>query len=81
MLLELSFEEDIIDRVCYLVAHHHTYTNIDGIDYQILLEADYIVNAGESNYSHESIILAKEKIFKTKAGIELLQSIYQFSSK
>ncbi len=21
----------------YLIAHHHTYTNIDGIDYQILV--------------------------------------------
>ncbi len=30
------------------VSHHHTYTDIDGIDYQILIEADYIVNASES---------------------------------
>ena len=81
ILLELNFEKDIIDRVCYLVAHHHTYTNVDRKDYQILLEADYIVNADENNYSLESIICAKEKIFKTKVGLELLQSIYQLSSK
>ena len=65
-----------IDRVAYLVAHHHTYKDIDSIDYQILLEADYIVNADESNYSKENIKNTKEKIFKTKSGIELLESIY-----
>ena len=36
------------EQVDYLVSHHHTYTDIDGIDYQILIEADYIVNASES---------------------------------
>ena len=24
-------EQEVIDRVCYLVGHHHTYTNIDDI--------------------------------------------------
>lgn len=36
LLSSLSYDSDVIDRVCYLVAHHHTYTNIDGMDYQIL---------------------------------------------
>ena len=34
----------LIDRVCYLVGHHHTYTDIDRADYQILVEADFLVN-------------------------------------
>ena len=34
-----------IARVAYLVGHHHTLRGIDGIDYQILIEADYIANA------------------------------------
>ena len=44
MLTELSIDKAIIERVCYLVGHHHTYNNIDGIDYQILVEADFLVN-------------------------------------
>ena len=40
-----------VDRVAYLVAHHHTYSGVDGADYQILLEADYIANACENGYS------------------------------
>ena len=44
MLGELGFEEADINRICYLVGHHHTYADIDGIDYQILVEADFLVN-------------------------------------
>ena len=40
MLVKLGFEDKITERVCYLVGHHHTYTNIEGMDYQILVEAD-----------------------------------------
>ena len=44
MLTGLGFDAAVIDRVCYLIAHHHTYTNMDGLDYQILVEADFLVN-------------------------------------
>ena len=43
-----------IARVAYLVGHHHSPAQIDGIDYQILIEADYIVNASESGYSRQA---------------------------
>ena len=44
LLAELGIESGVIDRVCWLIAHHHTYTDIQGIDYQILVEADFLVN-------------------------------------
>ena len=44
MLAGLGLDQAFVDRVCYLVGHHHTYTNIDGMDYQILIEADFLVN-------------------------------------
>ena len=46
LLEKLGFDKDVSDRVQYLIAHHHTYDNIDGIDYQILVEADFLVNNG-----------------------------------
>ena len=46
----LPVECSDVERISWLVAHHHTYTNIDGPDHQILLEADFLVNAGESSY-------------------------------
>ena len=47
MLSELGFENYLIDRICYLIGHHHTYTNVDGLDYQVLIEADFLVNLYE----------------------------------
>lgn len=67
------------DRIAYLVGHHHTLSNIEGSDYQILIEADYIVNADESHYSKENIRNFCDKIFQTQSGRALLQSIYFFS--
>ena len=75
-LLDLSVATQDIERISWLVAHHHTYTNVDGLDYQILLEADFLVNAGESHYTNAAIKNAKERIFKTATGIRLLESIY-----
>ena len=37
MLKELDFTETDIERICYLIAHHHTYENVEGMDYRILL--------------------------------------------
>ena len=72
----MPVSEQKVERIIWLVTHHHTYTNIDGIDYQILIEADFLVNASESNFSKVSIENAKSRIFKTAAGCRLLESIF-----
>lgn len=66
MLTELDFDEDIIDRVCFLIAHHHTYEGAQGLDWQILLEADFIVNAFEDSLSKESIKASVTRCSKRK---------------
>ena len=68
--------ESQIDRVAYLVGHHHTLKEIDGIDYQILIEADYIANATENGYSRENIENFMSKIMKTESGKRLAQDIF-----
>ncbi|MGN1411915.1 MAG: HD domain-containing protein [Oscillospiraceae bacterium] len=79
LLKSLGFETSIIDRVCYLVGHHHTYDNIVGLDYQILVEADFLVNLFEDNSSMSAIKSAKDKIFKTPTGLLLLNNIFNIS--
>lgn len=76
MLLELGYEKDVIDRVSYLVGHHHTYTDIDGKDYQILVEADFLVNIYEDGESKKSAQTVLNKIFKTEAGKKLMTDMY-----
>lgn len=76
MLSSLGYKAGIIDRVCFLVGHHHTYTNIDGMDYQILVEADFLVNIYEDSLSKEAALKALNNIFRTKAGINLIKTMF-----
>lgn len=75
-LKDTGLPDNISERVVYLVGHHHTYKNIDGMDYQILLEADYLVNADESGYSDENIRNTLNSLFKTETGVSILKSVY-----
>ncbi len=76
LLRQLNVENEITERVCFLVGHHHTYNAVDGIDYQILIEADFLVNAYEDNLSEAAILNIKNKIFKTKTGTNILKQLY-----
>lgn len=79
MLESLNFPADTISRVTFLIAHHHTYDNICGIDYQILVEADFLVNFFEDNTSANGIVSAFNKIFKTNSGREICSAMYNNS--
>ncbi len=76
MLNKLGYKESVIDRVCFLVGHHHTYTNIEGIDYQILVEADFLVNLYDHNTDIDAIKKTCDNIFKTKSGIEICYKMF-----
>ncbi|MCC8168213.1 MAG: HD domain-containing protein, partial [Clostridiales bacterium] len=79
-LQDTDFPPELAERVIFLVSHHHTYTDIDGLDCQILLEADYLVNADEANYSKDNIRNMLNTLFKTSTGIALLKSIYHMDN-
>lgn len=71
-----DYSETQIERICWLIGHHHTYTNIDSIDYQILIEADFLVNIFEDNLGKETAYNVRNSIFRTKAGIQLLNDMF-----
>ena len=75
-LSDTGIAEEVIDRVAFLVGHHHTFSGIDGIDYQILIEADYIANATENGYGQENIVNYMQRIMKTEGGKQILKAIY-----
>ena len=76
LLADLQFPEQVSRRVQYLIAHHHTYENIDGMDYQILVEADFLVNLYEDGLSDQAIEHAYQKIFKTDAGKKICREMF-----
>jgi len=76
MLSELGFEKDVIERVSFLVGHHHTYTGIDGLDYQILVEADFLVNLFEGNTDTAHIRATYDNIFRTETGKKICREMF-----
>jgi len=73
----LELPSELVDRVLFLIAHHHTPGAVDGPDYQILLEADYLVNANEGGFPQEDIRNTFDNMFMTNTGRALLKSVYQ----
>ncbi len=76
LLERLGYEQEVINRICYLVGHHHTYTNIDGADYQILVEADFLVNMYEDGVSPDAVRKAYQNIFKTENGKKICRNMF-----
>ena len=74
LLADIGCDEKLIERVCTLVGRHHTYTDVDGLDCRILLEADYLVNASFNQHSEKAILAARESFFRTEAGIRFLET-------
>lgn len=75
-LEEFALDQEMLERIVFLVAHHHTTTGVDGADYQILLEADFLVNASEGNLSREEIEAFSRGTVRTEAAKKLFRSIY-----
>lgn len=72
----LGFSEEVISRVEFLVGHHHTYKNIDSADYQILVEADFLVNMFEDDEDIKHVRAVRDKIFKTRTGTEIINAMW-----
>ena len=75
-LQDSGLSPEAIDRVVWLVSHHHTPSAGEDPDFRILLEADYLVNADESGWSREAVRHARESLFRTETGRALLDAIY-----
>jgi hypothetical protein len=76
LLSQFDLTPERLERVVFLVGHHHTYQVIDGIDFQVLVEADFIVNIDEGKMEKSAIKSVKEKYFKTPSGRQLLETLY-----
>lgn len=79
LLQSLGFAPEVTERVCWLIAHHHTYNGITGADYQILVEADFLVNLYEDGVGMDAVKTAYARIFKTQASRRMCRTMYGFT--
>lgn len=81
ILAPYRLSDDDLDRICFIIGHHHTYKAIDGIDFQIIVEADYIVNLMEGYCKKDSLKNMKNEVFKTNSGKYILEQMFEKSCR
>ena len=77
MLMALEFKPAVINRVCDIIARHHTYTDIDDMNLQIIVEADFLANAYEDDLPSRKIKTFRDKVFRTETGTHFLNEMFQ----
>ena len=65
-----------IERICWLIAHHHTYQDVTSLDHRILLEADFLVNSFEDHLALEGIITFRNHVFRSESAINMLNDMW-----
>ncbi|MFB0507884.1 MAG: HD domain-containing protein [Thermodesulfobacteriota bacterium] len=75
ILEKLGAEKNLIDEVCDIIARHHSPGKIQTLNFQILWEADCLVNFEEaSNQEPDHVKKTVEDTFKTATGRELAKT-------
>jgi hypothetical protein len=77
LMAELGVRRDIAERVAYIVGKHHTREAVDGLDFQVIWEADALVNIpngwGRRDYGCTFAELVDAN-FRTKTGSDLINA-------
>jgi len=71
ILTRLGYDAAGTERVCFLVGHHHTRDALDGRDFQLLWEADFLVNAREMDPAQRPAAIAEN--LQTATGKRLAE--------
>ena len=74
----MGIDTDVVERVCYIIGGHHTPSKVNGLDFQIIWEADLLVNIEEDGLvkSGADISLIVDKNFKTPTGKGIAGKLY-----
>lgn len=67
---------ETIERVCYIVGHHHTYDKIDNVDFRIVVESDFIANISQGNLENPDLREIEDYYFTTETGKRIFESMY-----
>ncbi len=81
LLSEIGIENYMIERICYIIGCHHDYSDIDGLDNQILIEADFLVNLYDDRADKDRIENVYHSIFRTETGKALFCQMFQYSEE
>lgn len=76
ILVKMNIQRTFIDEICDIISHHHHPREKESLNFQILYEADLIVNFEEGNFENKEIFNEKiDKEFKTQTGKRIAKGL------
>jgi hypothetical protein len=76
LLGTLGAGSEVIDRVCFLIGHHHQSHFCDDRDFRALIEADFLVNYEEGSLPLSDLPATIENCFTTASGKRLAKTLF-----
>lgn len=84
MLEDAGYGEKMVGRVCHIIGNHHLKSSIDGTDFQLLWEADLLVNMRHLHVFKNSPDRYGKMVlhnFKTGTGRQLALDLHRQNSQ
>jgi HD superfamily phosphohydrolase YqeK len=78
ILERLNIQKEIIDEICDIIGHHHSPREEETLNFQILFEADWLVNIDEEGISKDRKKVEEliDKVFRTVTGKQLAERLF-----
>lgn len=76
LFAHLGLDSAVLERCLYIIGNHHSYDKIDGQDFQLLVEADFMVNIFEGGEKRAARLAMADATVRTKTGRQLLLDLY-----
>jgi putative nucleotidyltransferase with HDIG domain len=78
ILEKSNVQKEMVEEICDIIGHHHSPREGETLNFQILYEADWLVNIEEEGISKDQEKVQKliGKVFKTVTGKELAEKLY-----
>lgn len=78
ILERLDVQKEIVEEICDIVGHHHNPRDEETLNFQILYEADWLVNIEEEGLSkdRERIEMIVRMVFRRATGKQLAKKLY-----
>jgi HD superfamily phosphohydrolase YqeK len=78
ILTKLNVQRGIVNEICDIIGHHHHPRERETLNFQILFEADWLVNMQENGLSKDPKRVEEtiEKNFRTVTGKKLVSELF-----
>jgi HD superfamily phosphodiesterase len=78
ILERLGIRKEMIDEICDIIGHHHSPREEETLNFQVLYEADWLVNIEEEGISKDRKKVDRliDRAFRTVAGKQLAEKLF-----